>query len=54
MIVLAVLTGVLLAVAAIFMVRMFRRDDSFLGLMALTVTLLAAIPAVLYTGLDSQ
>ncbi len=53
MIALAVVSVLLLGVAAIFAIRMLRRDEPMSGLVALLLCLIASIPAVIYAGLDS-
>jgi hypothetical protein len=51
--VLAAVAGLLLALAAIFMIRMVRRDEPMQGLIGLILGLIAAIPAAIYAGLNA-
>lgn len=53
MVTLVAVCGLLVSVAAIFMIEMIRRDEPFLGLIALIFFLTARIPALIYAGLDS-
>lgn len=50
---LLIVIGLLVAAAAVLMIVSFRRHDSLQALAAMTLMIIAAIPATVYAGLTS-